>query len=321
MSLKNRAYHDEKNSLFFTASVVGAAFLCIYFLTGILNRIIALVYRACPQFWAYDNGAVADSAVYVFYAVIGFALPAILFSKLTKTKIYESVGFGKARKGTAVPVFLAAVGLIPLANVINTFIVDLFRSHNLNPSDGITITAPQTLGGMVLYVLHISVIPALCEELLCRAFVFGSMRRFGEHTAAIFSAVIFGLFHKNFEQIPFAFILGLVFAYTIALTGSVWVAVAVHFFNNFASCVLEMIGHSISNEVYTLISGIYMMSLAVMGVVGVIWITVKISNYSLTIPKYKGSIPAFERTAIIWSSPTVLAFVGIMIYIAVENMM
>lgn len=320
MKSSNLSAQKEKEQAFLYASVIGGCFLAIYFLTKLFNKLIIFIAHQFPSFWNYDNGNVADSFVYIFYAVICFALPAIVFSKIMGIKMYENVSFGRAKKGMGLPVFMAAVGIIPMANYINNIIVNIFKSYNYNPTDGIVIISPQSVAGMVLYAVHIAVIPAFCEELLCRAFVFGSLRKFGEHTAAVFSAVIFALFHKNFQQIPFAFVLGLVFAYAISISGSIWIPVLVHFINNLASFAFELLSQHTGDLTYRLVSGIYMMTLAVMGVIGIIWLSVKINKGTLDIPSYKGEVSAVSRNLHIYISPTVIAFVGLMLYLAIENM-
>lgn len=311
---------QENINIFIRASLVGGCFLIIYFLTQVFNEVIYMIVRNYPQFWYYDNGNIADSFVYIFYAVICFALPALVFSKIMGVSIYKSVSFAKAKKGTGIPVFLAAVGIIPVANYINNLVVNLFKSYNFNPTDGIEIYSPESLAGIVLYAIHLAVIPAFCEELLCRGFAFGSMRKFGEHTAAIFSAVVFALFHKNFQQIPFAFILGLVFAYAISITGSIWIPMLVHFVNNLGSFSFELLSQYVSEDAYRIISGMYMMLLAVLGCVGIVWISMKIGKGKISIPSYDGAITIQKRNVMIYSSPTVIAFMGLMIYLAIENM-
>ncbi len=320
MNRSGMSAQNEGLSAFIRASLVGGCFLIIYLLTQVFNEVIYMIVRNFPQFWYYDNGNIADSFVYIFYAVICFALPALVFSKIIGVSIYKSVSFAKAKKGTGIPVFLAAVGIIPVANYINNLIVNIFKSYNFNPTDGIEIYAPESLAGIVLYAIHLAVIPAFCEELLCRGFVYGSMRKFGEHTAAIFSAVVFALFHKNFQQIPFAFVLGLVFAYAISITGSIWIPMLVHFVNNLGSFCFELLSQYVSEDVYRFASGAYMMVLAVMGCVGIIWISMKIGKGKIRIPSYDGAVAVGKRNAMIYCSPTVITFAGLMIYLAIDNM-
>ena len=52
---------------------------------------------------------------------------------------------------------------------------------------------------------------------------------------------MFGLMHSNFEQIPFAFLVGIVLGFITVKSGSIWLAVLVHGFNNFISVLYTYI--------------------------------------------------------------------------------
>ena len=74
--------------------------------------------------------------------------------------------------------------------------------------------------------------PAFNEEILCRGFVFGSYKRVSTVRGIFLSALIFGLFHMNFNQMPYAFLLGIVFALMNAATGSLLTSMLMHFLLN-----------------------------------------------------------------------------------------
>ena len=57
--------------------------------------------------------------------------------------------------------------------------------------------------------LYTSVFAPLWEELLFRGFVLRTLRPFGKRFAILGSAVLFGLFHGNLIQTPYAFLIGL----------------------------------------------------------------------------------------------------------------
>jgi membrane protease YdiL (CAAX protease family) len=76
--------------------------------------------------------------------------------------------------------------------------------------------APHDAFDAVLSVCAIAVAPAVCEELLFRGVVLGSLRRLGPAVAVLGSAVLFGLIHVDTSgtgptlyRVPFAFGVGL----------------------------------------------------------------------------------------------------------------
>ena len=91
-------------------------------------------------------------------------------------------------------------------------------------------------------VLSTAVLPALAEEMVFRGYFLGALRPHGDGIALVLSAFVFGLFHGNILQFPFAFLLGLVFGFVVVQTGSIWPAVLIHFGNNLMSVLLEYFG-------------------------------------------------------------------------------
>lgn len=71
----------------------------------------------------------------------------------------------------------------------------------------------------------------LCEELLFRGFLYQSFLRFGQNFAVFFSALLFGLYHANIVQTPFAFVLGILLGYVTIFYGLKY-ALFLHIFNN-----------------------------------------------------------------------------------------
>lgn len=82
--------------------------------------------------------------------------------------------------------------------------------------------------GMILYA---AVVAPVVEELLFRGAVLRSFQPFGKRFAIVISALLFGLFHGNLVQMPFAFLVGLVLGYTAVEYSIVW-SIFLHFINN-----------------------------------------------------------------------------------------
>ena len=80
------------------------------------------------------------------------------------------------------------------------------------------------------------VIAPLTEEIVYRGIILkGLLAHYTQNRAIVWSALLFGLIHLNPWQFPVAFILGLIFAYWVIQTGSLWPAIWGHALNNFLS--------------------------------------------------------------------------------------
>ena len=71
----------------------------------------------------------------------------------------------------------------------------------------------------------------VAEEILFRGLVLRGLEPFGKKFAVFASALLFGLFHGNMTQGPFAFLVGLILGY-VALEYDLTWAIVLHMFNN-----------------------------------------------------------------------------------------
>ena len=69
------------------------------------------------------------------------------------------------------------------------------------------------------------------EEILFRGYVLRTLRPYGKRFAILFSALMFGMFHGNLLQGPYAFLMGLVLGY-LACEYSIKWSIGLHMFNN-----------------------------------------------------------------------------------------
>ena len=79
--------------------------------------------------------------------------------------------------------------------------------------------------------LYVGLGAPITEELLFRGLVLRSMEPYGKKFAIFASALMFGLYHANIIQIPFAFAVGLVLGYVTVEYNIGW-AMLLHLFNN-----------------------------------------------------------------------------------------
>lgn len=125
-------------------------------------------------------------------------------------------------------------------NLIGSFVTSvlsaLFRVEAVNPVE--MILADQSIPVMILFVV---IIGPLAEEFFFRKILIDRLRPMGERTAILVSALIFGLFHGNFSQAPYAFLLGLVLGYLYLRNGQMWIGFVLHALINFFNGVLPTI--------------------------------------------------------------------------------
>ena len=119
-----------------------------------------------------------------------------------------------------------------LAAVVGIFSTDL-ASEMLNLPD-MMAEVFMSMAANPWGILGIAVVGPVCEELVFREAIQGSLERSGKPfwLAAVVSALCFGIIHLNPAQIPFAFIMGLILAVIYHKTGNAVVTSIIHILNN-----------------------------------------------------------------------------------------
>ncbi len=188
---------------------------------------------------------------------------------------------------------------------------------------GNPIAALATMSDSVPMKLIFLVIAApVMEELFFRKFLIDRMRKYGEKTALITTALMFGLFHGNFSQFFYATILGMVFAYVYLQTGKIRYTIALHMGVNFmgsifAPFLLEQISGDLLNVTADALSEIssspwiyvllvYSVIMLINAVVGVLMLCIraeKIQFRDVTSELAKGQI--FKT---VWVNPGMILF-------------
>ena len=79
--------------------------------------------------------------------------------------------------------------------------------------------------------LYASIFAPVWEEFLFRGYVLRTLRPYGKRFAVLCSALLFGLFHGNLLQTPYAVIMGLILGYVTVEYSILW-SVLLHMFNN-----------------------------------------------------------------------------------------
>ena len=93
----------------------------------------------------------------------------------------------------------------------------------------------------------IALAPALCEELMFRGYILGSMTaKYKMSSAVIVSAVIFGLYHMSASKFLTTTILGVLLCFIAVQSGSILPGMLMHFINNALSCIVMFYPEKIS---------------------------------------------------------------------------
>ena len=130
-----------------------------------------------------------------------------------------------------ISVFLMYAGNL-FGMLVTTLLGKLFGQAPVNG-----IVSYATDDAFLLKVLFLVIAAPCIEEWIFRKTLIDRMRVWGEKTAVLTSALIFGLFHGNLSQMFYAAALGLLFGYVYLKTGKLRYTMLLHIFVNFLGSV------------------------------------------------------------------------------------
>lgn len=127
--------------------------------------------------------------------------------------------------------------------------------------------------------LYASILAPISEELIFRGYILQTLRPYGKKFAICFSAFLFGAFHGNLLQTPYAFLMGLVLGY-VTLEYHIGWSVALHMFNNLVLAdLLTRLTSGLSAQLSEAVSMILLVGATVASAVALITNRSKIGEY------------------------------------------
>ena len=166
---------------------------------------------------------------YFLAAAVGFGILWIWKgTKFTFREIYTKGKPMKFRDLMAILcIFMGAQLLFQLVASIIELILNLFGLSAMAAIEAATLSGVDSFS-MFLYA---GLLAPIAEEILFRGLILRNLLPYGKKVAIFVSALLFGLFHGNIVQSPFAFAVGLVLGFVAVEYNIVW-AMALHMFNN-----------------------------------------------------------------------------------------
>jgi sodium transport system permease protein len=162
-------------------------------------------------------------------------LPAILFVRLGGYDVRRTLSLRAPAPRAVGGALLLVVGAVPMAWLIGwlqTFFLPIPWETLRGLEELVTARTPGRLAWLLLLL---AVTPALCEEIVFRGVLLGATRHLPTWRVVVLNGVVFGAFHLSFETVirflPTAW-LGIVIAWAVLRTRSIWTGALMHLLNN-----------------------------------------------------------------------------------------
>lgn len=282
--------------------IAGAAFLLM----------MELLYPVTSQTGKLFLSETAEWTFNLVMYIISLIIPFAIYTLAIKMPIKVALPFRRAKIGLTLGGVLVGLGACVAASYATSALQLVLESVGI----GITMpefTVPETVPGIILYFITMALAPAFIEEMIFRGVIMQSLRRSGDIFALVASSLIFGIFHLNLIQMPYAFIVGLCIGYFVMRTGSLWVGVIIHFINNTVSATMELLMPNLSEETVIVINVVYNFICVILAVIAIIALLLKYKDM-FRFGKAPGVLSPGRKSLYFMTSPVlIIAMIGAVI--------
>lgn len=160
--------------------------------------------------------------------------------------------------------FVICISIMYVGNIIGLILMSIVNGIQGKPPMNPLNDVIDSLKPWMIFVLMVVMAP-LFEEFLYRKLLIDRTAQYGDKVSILMSGFLFGLSHGNFYQFFYAFGLGMVFAYIYLNTGKLRYTIGLHAVINFMGSLLAL--EVAKNWVVTVIYGLFMLALVVLGIV------------------------------------------------------
>ncbi len=176
--------------------------------------------------------------------IITVTFPPIIYLKLHQSKT-STYAFRPFSPDKLIIIFLSSLAMI-FGSIAITVLLSRFGIIDASSSvyDNFDLpTVPNRLSDMLFASVTFALIPAICEEFLCRGLLFFEFEKYGTIPAVLISAVLFSMMHFSLGKFPLYFFCGILLGFLRAITNSALASLVAHFiYNMFALFYQQFFG-------------------------------------------------------------------------------
>ncbi len=278
--------YKERQQVLRASSLTGRLTLFIFLGMFIIAMIIMIIGIGSGAYDLSDVGGAyygfTASGFYIYEgltSLLSIAIPALIIAKVSHKQLDTLVPFKKVQGKTLAAVVFGGVAVCMLAQILSALFAANMSLFGIDVYANLESEINVSLFDFVMYTVCTAIIPALVEELAYRGVVVGLLKEHGDSFAILTSAIMFGVLHGNFAQIPFAFVVGLVLGFVRVKTDSMLPSMLIHFCNNFFAVVVTFAGELLPDVYYTCLEAMLMIILTVIGFISIAYLVRTDKNF------------------------------------------
>ncbi|WP_054870679.1 type II CAAX endopeptidase family protein [Caloranaerobacter sp. TR13] len=198
----------------------------------LLIGIILLTIGSLVQRWDIYKGLIITEYIIIL-------LPALIYLKIKRQSLRKVLRLNKLSLKQILLIPIIVILSYPIGAFLNLIVMIFlsFFGEVKPPPIPIPNNEIELLKGFFVVALS----AGICEEVMFRGLIMKGYEKLGKWKAIIFSAVLFGLFHFNIQNLLGPIFLGLLFGFIVYKTDSLYASMLAHFTNNALALFLGFI--------------------------------------------------------------------------------
>ncbi|MGI5893936.1 MAG: CPBP family intramembrane glutamic endopeptidase [Candidatus Merdivicinus sp.] len=265
---------QENRAIWKTSSIIGFILLVLlitpsflaYPVQILLNALYApFLYLAGDSYLTYGLQAsylqMYELLLYLGSMLIALCLGVCLLRPKRRRTVSMFRRPSASLTASGVAIAMAVWVIFYLSGSLFSYALQEFRVLSLSPDTSL----PSTPAATFILLMRILILPALLEEILFRGIILRSLRQFGDSFAIVASSVTFSVIHYTITRDIRGFALGLVLAYFVIRTGSVWTAILMRFASLLLSVAIDCLPHLFPGIVTPILQNILFLAVLAIG--------------------------------------------------------
>lgn len=306
--------YEEKNGIRKRALAIGLSLIITLAVSSVWSIVYLFImgklgFTSEKAMEIVQNPAIMQ-VLQVCLSILMFTVPFIIMFRANGMRISDLVPLEKPRRGNRAAMYFIGVAFCAFANIATSMASQFFQFFGIEYNVDFGET-PKGFFGFLLCLFATVVVPALVEEFAFRGLILGLLRKYGDGFAVLVSSFLFGFMHGNFEQMPFAFLVGIALGFIAVKTNSLLLAMAVHATNNFVSVIFDFMPSSIPQTAQNIIYSVFLFICLTLGI-----LALALSENSGEMFKFRKteveSVPK-QRFKWFFTSPVIIIFIVICI--------
>lgn len=223
--------NHKKSSIIFILILIHLIFFSDLIIFGIINLFPKL----------------ANNENILFFQIIGscifFIIPFIIYKYFKRIPLNQILLLKPLSLKNIFVIIFLSIFMQPFLQLINVFTM-LFAKNEIATTILSFLDAPYWQ-----LLLAVAIFPAILEELIFRGLFIKEYENCSFWYSILFSGLFFGMMHLTLTQLFYATVAGVIMAYFVKITGSIWAGILSHFILNGNQITLAYISNKILKNI------------------------------------------------------------------------